>query len=79
LAVKLHNVGDAVQAERGGLQRQAAGDAEVASAFATGFVCLVVKHAALGGKAVLGPLLFDVDERALARAERKVLQRRERE
>ncbi len=38
-----------------------------------------MQDAALGCEAVLGPLLFDVDERALVRAEREVLQRRERE
>ena len=61
------------------MQRQAAGNAEVAPAFAAGFVCLIVQHAALGGEAVFGPLLFDVDERALARAEREVLQRGKRD
>ena len=76
--VKLHNVGDAVETERGGLQRQAAGNAEIAAAFAAGLVRLVVQNTAFGGETVLGPLLLDVNERALARAERDVLQRRER-
>ena len=78
LAVKLDDVGHAVEVECGGLQRQGAHDAQVAAALAAGFVGLVVEHAALGGEAVLGPLALDVNERALARAEREVLQGGER-
>jgi hypothetical protein len=79
LAVEFHNVGDAVETEHGGLQRQTAGDAEITAALTASLVRFVVQHTALRGEAVLGPLLLDVDERALARAEREVLQRRERD
>ena len=75
LSVKLNNVGDSVQTERFRLKLQAAGNAKVAAAFAAGFVRLVVQYAAFGGEVVLGPLSLDVDECALARAEREVLQR----
>lgn len=78
LAVELDDVGHAVEAECGGLQRQGAYDAQVAAALAAGFMGFVVEHAALGGEAIFGPLAFDVDERALARAEREVLQGGER-
>lgn len=78
LAVKLHDVGDAVDAERVGVERERAGDAEVAARFGAGFVGAFVEDAALGGARVLRPKALDVDERALARAEREVLQGGER-
>ena len=49
--------------------------AGVVAAFAAGFVRFLVQQAALGREPVLGPLPFDVDERALPRAELEVLQR----
>ena len=79
LAVKLDDIGHAVKAEGGGLERECAGDAEVAARFAAGLVGAVVEDAALGGEGVFGPLALDVDERALTRAEGEVLERRERE
>ena len=78
LAVELDDVGHAMEAECGGLQRQGSRDAQVAAGLAAGFMGLVMKHATLGGEAVLGPLALDVDERALPRAEREVLQGGER-
>ena len=78
LAVKLDDIGDAMEAESGGLEGEGAGGAEIAARFGAGFVRTVVEHAALGGEGIFGPLALDVDERALAGAEREVLQRRER-
>jgi len=79
LAVKLHNIGDAMEPECGGLQWQCAGDTNVATAFAAGFVGFVVQHATLGSQPVFSPLLLDVNERALPFAECEVLKRRDRE
>lgn len=79
LAVKLDNVGDAVETECGGLQRQSAGEAKIAPFLAAALVRVLVQHPTFGGEAVLGPLPFDMDERALATAESEVLQGRERE
>ena len=79
LAVKLDNVGDAVQPERHGLERQPRATRRSPRVSLPASCACVVQHAALGGETVFGPLLLDVDKRALARAEREVLQRGERE
>lgn len=77
--MKLDDVGDTMEAEGGGLERQGAGGAEIAARFAAGLMRAIVEHAALGGESVFGPLALDVNERALARAKREMLERRERE
>lgn len=49
LAVKLDDIGHAVETKRGRLERQGAGGAEIAARFAAGLVGTVVEDAALGG------------------------------
>lgn len=77
VAMELHDVGDAAQAERAGAQIEGAGDAHSGSTFVFRFMDLLVKDLTLRGEVIIGPELFVVNERALARAEEQVLQRRD--
>jgi len=74
LAVEFDDVGDAMDAEGVGAELQAASDADAGAGFAAPAIDFLVEDAALGGVLVLLPEAFEVDERALALAEKEVLE-----
>jgi hypothetical protein len=68
------DVGLSDEAETQRADAKPTGNAEAGSRFPASFVGPVVEDLAFGCKAVLRPLLLNVDERALSRAEGEVLQ-----
>lgn len=78
-AVQLHDIGDAGKAEAARHDLQAAHGALCWPRFMAGFVHALVHHLALGGEAILRPDALDMDQRALARAIKPMLERRERD
>lgn len=78
LTVKFDDIGDAVEAESNGLQRKRASDAQIAPRLGRTIVGAFVEHATLSGEVIFLPGALDVDERALARAEGEMLERRNR-
>jgi hypothetical protein len=79
LTVILDHISNAVQLECARLQGQGTDNADIAATFRTRGMGTLVKHPALRSQSIFHPKALDMDERALARAKSKMLQRRERE
>jgi hypothetical protein len=78
-ARKFDYVGNAGDTERQRAQRQATHDTDARLALGSACIDLLMQDAALGGGAVLHPQILDMDQGILPRAERLMLQRRQRD
>lgn len=76
---KLNHVGLADESQRERPQRQAASDPQIALAIARFLMGLAMQMLPLNRQPVLGPLLLDVDERALPLTKQQVLEGGDRE
>lgn len=75
VAVEFDDVSHALESVAAGLEWEGAGDADAGAGFAAAGVRAFVQDAAFGCEGVFIPDAFDVNERALSRAEGVVLER----